>query len=64
MDILVALKKEESQLLKHLNTIRRIMKRVKEEYKESGTKKKSDRNSAVMLPIRFSDLRGAESLSI
>jgi hypothetical protein len=40
MDILVALKKEESQLLKHLNTIRRIMEQVKEEHKESGTKKK------------------------
>jgi hypothetical protein len=40
MDILVALKKEESQLLKHLNTIRRIMKRVKEEYKRIRHEKK------------------------
>jgi hypothetical protein len=40
IDILVALKKEEAQLLQHLKTIRRIMKQVKKEYEESGTKEK------------------------
>jgi hypothetical protein len=38
MDILAALKKEESQLLKHLNT-RRVRKRVIQEYKTSGGRK-------------------------
>jgi len=39
MDILAALKKEESQLLKHLDTIHRVRKRVIQEYKSSGGKK-------------------------
>jgi hypothetical protein len=39
MDILAGLKKEESQLLKHLDTIRRVRKRVIQEYKTSGGKK-------------------------
>jgi hypothetical protein len=39
MDILEALKEEETQLLKNLKTIRRVRRRVIQEYKTSGGKR-------------------------
>jgi hypothetical protein len=63
IDILVALKKEEAQLLQHLKTIRRIMKQVKKEYEESGTKEKVSATQQQCYFAGFLTFR-IESLSI